>query len=110
MKEKEFTHLRDELSRRKRRELPWGESCKNYVFETGGAATLADRSMAEPARRLSLHACWGEKRDVRVVDVADSFDAARLHMAQRDTTLAVVSRATLPEIEAFKKRMGWQFP
>jgi uncharacterized damage-inducible protein DinB len=32
-----------------------------------------------------------------------------LHLAQRDVALAVVSRATLPEIEAFKKRMGWRF-
>jgi uncharacterized damage-inducible protein DinB len=31
-------------------------------------------------------------------------------MAQRDVGFAVVSRATLPEIEAFKKRMGWRFP
>ena len=32
-----------------------------------------------------------------------------MHLAQRDTTLAVILRATLPEIEAFKKRMGWRF-
>ena len=32
------------------------------------------------------------------------------HMAQRDTAFAAVSRATLPEIESFKKRMGWKFP
>ena len=30
-------------------------------------------------------------------------------MAQRDTTLVAISHATLPEIEAFKKRMGWRF-
>ena len=30
-------------------------------------------------------------------------------MAQRDTSFVAVSRATLPEIEAFKKRMGWKF-
>jgi predicted dithiol-disulfide oxidoreductase (DUF899 family) len=41
--------------------------------------------------------------------LADTFDGARVHMAQRDTTLAVVSRATLPEIQAFQKRMGWTF-
>ena len=37
------------------------------------------------------------------------FDGAAVHLAQRDTTFAAVSRATLPEIEAFKKRMGWKF-
>jgi uncharacterized damage-inducible protein DinB len=31
-------------------------------------------------------------------------------MAQRDVAFAVVSRGTLPEIETFKKRMGWSFP
>ena len=31
-------------------------------------------------------------------------------MAQRDVTFAVVSRAPLPEIQTFQKRMGWQFP
>jgi len=41
--------------------------------------------------------------------LADNFDGARVHMAQRDVTLAVISRATLPEIEQFKKRMGWRF-
>jgi len=33
-KEKEFTRLRDELSR-ERRELPWVRVEKNYVFDTG---------------------------------------------------------------------------
>ena len=31
------------------------------------------------------------------------------HLAQRDVTLVVVSRAPLGEIEAYKKRMGWKF-
>ena len=32
-----------------------------------------------------------------------------IHLAHRDVTLAVVSRAPYGEIEAFKKRMGWRF-
>ena len=41
-KEKEFTHLRDEVSRQ-RRELPWVEIDKDYVFETDeGKRSLAD--------------------------------------------------------------------
>jgi predicted dithiol-disulfide oxidoreductase (DUF899 family) len=42
--------------------------------------------------------------------IADQFDSITLHMAHRDTRLVAVSRATLAEIEAFKKRMGWKFP
>src|SRR5258708_4976085 len=41
--------------------------------------------------------------------LADAFDSFIIHMAQRNTAFAVVSRATLAEIEAFKKRMGWKF-
>jgi predicted dithiol-disulfide oxidoreductase (DUF899 family) len=42
VKEKEFTRLRDELSQ-KRRELPWEEVTKNYVFEgPEGKPSLAD--------------------------------------------------------------------
>ena len=41
--------------------------------------------------------------------LADHFDGAVAHLAQRDVTLAVVSRAPLAEIEAYKKRMGWKF-
>jgi predicted dithiol-disulfide oxidoreductase (DUF899 family) len=33
----------------------------------------------------------------------------KVHLG-RDTALVVVSRAPWPEIEPFKKRMGWRFP
>src|SRR6202043_280931 len=36
-------------------------------------------------------------------------DAALVHLAQRDVTFAAISRPTLPQLEAFKKRMGWRF-
>ena len=42
IKEKEFTRLRDELSR-ERRELPWERVDKNYVFDgSNGKVKLAD--------------------------------------------------------------------
>jgi predicted dithiol-disulfide oxidoreductase (DUF899 family) len=41
--------------------------------------------------------------------LADHFDGAAVHLAQRDVTLLVVSRAPLAEIEAYKQRMGWRF-
>ena len=41
--------------------------------------------------------------------VADHIDGALVHLAHRDVTLVAVSRAPLPEIEAFKQRMGWRF-
>ncbi len=40
----------------------------------------------------------------------DHTDGALVHLAQRDVSFAVVSRAPISKIEAFKKRMGWKFP
>ncbi len=42
--------------------------------------------------------------------MADHTDGMLPHLAARDVTMIAVSRAPLAEIEAFKKRMGWQFP
>src|ERR1700722_2743514 len=111
-KEKEFTRLRDELSR-KRRELPWEKVEKPYVFDgPSGKATLADLFDGR-SQLIIYHFMLGpgwKEGCPSCSFLADGFDSAALHMAQRDTTLAVVSRATLPEIEGFKKRMGWRFP
>ncbi len=110
-KEKEFTRLRDELSRQ-RRTLPWEKVEKRYEFDsTKGKVTLADlfdgRSqlivyhfMLGPGWQQGCSSCsyW-----------ADHFNGSTIHLANRDTTLVVVSRAPLAEIEAFKKRMGWKF-
>ncbi len=41
--------------------------------------------------------------------LADHFDGAAVHLAQRDVTFVVVSRAPLAEIQAFQQRMGWRF-
>ncbi len=41
--------------------------------------------------------------------LSDHFDGMTIHLAHRDVTFAVVSRAPIDQIEAFKKRMGWRF-
>lgn len=111
-KEREFTHLRDELSRQ-RRELPWVKVEKNYTFDgPKGKVTLAD--LFDGREQLVIyHFMFGpgwEQGCPSCSYISDSFDGVTVHLAHRDTTLAVVSRATLAEIEAFKKRMGWRFP
>src|ERR1700687_1439908 len=40
--------------------------------------------------------------------LADHFDGASVHLAHRTGTLVAVSRAPLPEIEAYNQRMGWR--
>ncbi len=42
--------------------------------------------------------------------LADHFDGAVIHLAQRDVAFVVVSRAPLSQIATFKQRMGWRFP
>jgi len=111
-KEKEFTRLRDDLSRQ-RREMPWVKMEKAYRFDSPeGAKTLADlfdgRSQLV-VYHFMLGPGWKEGCP-SCSYLADSFDSAALHMAHRDTSFAVISRAPSPEIEAFKKRMGWRFP
>jgi predicted dithiol-disulfide oxidoreductase (DUF899 family) len=101
-KEKEFTRLRDELSRQ-RRALPWEKVEKPYAFDsTWGEVTLADLFgfMLGPGWEQGCPSCsfW-----------ADHFDGATVHLANRDTALVVISRAPLGEIEAFQRRMGWKF-
>jgi predicted dithiol-disulfide oxidoreductase (DUF899 family) len=110
-KEKEFTRLRDELSRQ-RRTLPWEKVEKRYEFDsTKGKVTLAD--LFDGCSQLIVyHFMLGpgwEQGCANCSFVADHFDGSTVHLANRDTTLAVVSRAPLAEIEAFKKRMGWKF-
>jgi predicted dithiol-disulfide oxidoreductase (DUF899 family) len=110
-KEREFTHLRDELSRT-RREMPWEKVEKQYVFDgPNGKESLAD--LFEGRRQLVIyHFMFGpgwKEGCPSCSYLADSFDGARIHLAHRDTSFLVVSRATFPEIEAFKKRMGWGF-
>src|SRR5215467_8832435 len=111
-KEKEFTRLRDELSRQ-RREMPWEKVEKQYVFDgPNGKVTLADLFDGR-SQLVVYHFMFGpgwKEGCPSCSFLADNFDGMRIHLAQRDVAFAVVSRASLPEIEAFKKRMGWRFP
>lgn len=110
-KEKEFTRLRDELSRQ-RRELPWEPVEKIYLFDgSRGKETLADlfdhRSQLI-VYHFMLGPGWSEGCP-SCSYLADHFDGMTIHLAHRDVTLAVVSRAPFAQIAAYKRRMGWKF-
>jgi predicted dithiol-disulfide oxidoreductase (DUF899 family) len=110
-REKEFTRLRDELSRQ-RRELPWVRVEKRYVFDgPDGKETLADLFDGR-SQLIVVHFMFGpgwEEGCKSCSFRADHLDGSIAHLAHRDVTLVVLSRAPLPQIEAFKKRMGWRF-
>ncbi len=110
-KEKEFTRLRDDLSRQ-RRELPWEKVEKEYVFDgPKGKESLADL-FGGKSQLIVYHFMFGPEWAEGCPScsfLADDFDRSVPHLAARDVRLVAVSRAPLPKIEAFKKRMGWQF-
>jgi predicted dithiol-disulfide oxidoreductase (DUF899 family) len=110
-KEKEFTHLRDALSR-ERRDLPWERIEKTYEFESeNGRETLSDlfgkqnqlivyHFMFDPDREVGCSSCsfW-----------ADNFSGIIPHLNQRDVSLVAVSRAPLQKLQAQARRLGWTF-
>src|SRR3989440_5718545 len=112
VKEKKFSKLRDELNLQ-RRKLPWVKVEKEYVFEgPTGKVTLADLFCGK-SQLLIYHFMFGpdwKEGCPSCSFVCDHIDGAVPHLAARDVTLTMVSRAPLAKIEAFKKRMGWQFP
>jgi predicted dithiol-disulfide oxidoreductase (DUF899 family) len=110
-REKEFTRLRDEVSRQ-RRELPWVKLDKPYRFEgPGGVETLVDL-FAGRSQLIVYHFMfmpeWTEGCP-HCSFWADSFNGIGVHLNHRDTTFVAVSRASTAKIEAFRKRMGWTF-
>lgn len=111
-KEKAATRVRDELAA-DRRKLPWVKVEKNYVFDTPeGRKTLAELFNGR-SQLVIYHFMFGpdwQEGCPSCSYLSDHMNGAVPHLAARDTTLTMVSRAPLNKIAAFKKRMGWQFP
>ena len=61
---------------------------------------------------IVYHFMWRQDRDDRCVGcsfLADHIDGPNLHLANHDVTFVACSRASVPDLEAYKKRMGWRF-
>ena len=109
-KEKEFTRLRDELSRQRR--ALHGKVTRSTSstaraarrrwpsFSTGRSQLVVYHFMFDPAWDEGCPHCsfW-----------ADNFNGIGVHLDHRDVSFVAVSRAPLAKIEPFKKRMGWSF-
>ncbi|GAA1966054.1 DUF899 domain-containing protein [Amycolatopsis minnesotensis] len=111
VKEKRLTKAMDAVSAERRR-LPMVAFDKEYEFDgRHGKAALLD--VFEGRKQLivyhfmlhpgSDHLCPGCSL------VLDNMGHPA-HLHARDTTLAVIAPAPLPEAEAVKKRMGWTVP
>ena len=110
-KEKELTKAHDALAA-ETRALPWVKLDKDYIFhaETGdkhlvdlfeGKSQLfVYHFMFGPGWKAGCPSCsfW-----------ADNFGGFRHHLPQRDVSFKVISRASIDEIQKYRKRMGWEF-
>ena len=109
--EKKFTRLHDRLKAR-RRALPWTRVEKDYVFDgPEGRETLAEL-FAGQHQLIVYHFMFGpdwREGCPHCSFWADHFDGPGPHLAQRDTTFVVISRAPLKKLAAFQRRMGWKF-
>jgi len=115
VKEKELTRARDALAAERRR-MPWLAVEKDYEFDgPRGRANLLD--LFEGRRQLIIYRAflehgvhgWPDHACPGCSMIADHVGNLA-HLNVRDTTLAFVSRASQPDIERVKARMGWQMP
>jgi len=109
--EKALTRARDAVNA-KRLALPWVQVEKSYTFEgADGPVTLAEL-FGERSQLIVYHFMLAPSADGICVGCAflcDHVDGARQHLEQHDVSLIVVARAPFAEIEAVRRRMGWQF-
>jgi predicted dithiol-disulfide oxidoreductase (DUF899 family) len=115
IKEKATTRARDALAAERRR-LPMVRIEKEYVFEgPGGKVRLQD--LFEGRRQLIIYHFmfapdvegWPSAGCPGCSMVVDHIGHLA-HLHARDTSLVLVSRAPLANLEAYKARMGWTVP
>jgi predicted dithiol-disulfide oxidoreductase (DUF899 family) len=110
--EKEHTRRADELAR-KRRELPWVPVEKEYELETAaGTKSLADLFDGR-SQLLIYHFMFGPSYEAgcpTCSSMVDSVDGLLPHLHARDVTMALVSRAPLDKLMAYRERLGWSIP
>jgi len=110
--EKELTRKSDELARR-RQSLPWVRVDKAYRFETDAGSAVLEDLFQGRSQLLVYHFMFGPDYKAGCAScsaIADGFNGVAVHLANHDVMLWAVSRAPLPKLQAFKKRMGWSFP
>jgi predicted dithiol-disulfide oxidoreductase (DUF899 family) len=115
LKEKAHTHAEDRLAAERRR-LPMVEITTTYIFSDGnGQRSLLD--LFEGRRQLILYhfmfapgvGGWPTAGCDGCSWYADNVGNLD-HLHARDTSFAMISRAPIANIQAYKERMGWQMP
>jgi predicted dithiol-disulfide oxidoreductase (DUF899 family) len=112
--ERENEHAeRSEVLTRERLDLPWVPVEKEYTFATDeGEKTLAELFDGR-SQLLAYNIMFGPSYEAACPgcsNLADHLDSCLVHLNHRDITLLCFSRAPLEKLQAYKQRMGWQFP
>jgi predicted dithiol-disulfide oxidoreductase (DUF899 family) len=110
-KEKEATRARDALAA-ERRTLPMVRIDKDYTFD-GRDGKAMPLDLFEGRRQLLLyHFMFGPNQDAGCDGCSMFVDQIGhlAHLHARNTSFALVARAPVTKIEAYRKRMGWTIP
>ena len=108
-REKEHTRQGDELARQ-RRELPWVPVEKDYRLGTDDGPHRLAELFEGRSQLLIYHFMFGPTYEAGCPvcsSIADTIDPNAVHLAARDVTTLLVSRAPVDKLEAYRKRMGW---
>jgi predicted dithiol-disulfide oxidoreductase (DUF899 family) len=109
--EKAWMRERDRLSE-KRRALPWVRVETAYVFDgEEGPVTFADLFDGR-SQLVVQHFMFGPDWQEGCPGcslLADQVDGPRQHFEHRDVSFAAVSRGPIDKLQAYRKRMGWNF-
>jgi predicted dithiol-disulfide oxidoreductase (DUF899 family) len=110
-REKELTRRYDAVAKL-RRELPWVEVHKDYVFEgLDGKIPLSDLFQGR-SQLIVRHFMFGPEWEQGCIGcsfASDHVGSALVHLEHHDVSYAAVSRAPIANLLAYKKRMGWNF-
>lgn len=109
-REKELTRARDAVMA-ERLALPWVKLDKDYMFDTvSGRKSLADLFEDRHQLIVKHFMMWPGRNDVCTgcAFEVDHVGGALMHLNHHDVSYVAVARAPLNEIEAVRKRMGWQ--
>jgi len=107
-KEKEFTKLRDELSRQ-RRELPWEKVEKRYDFDGPEGKVTLSELFGERNQLVVYHFMFSPEWDEGCPHCsfwADNFNEIIVHLNQRDVSFVAISRASSPEEDGMDLRVA----
>ena len=100
--------------REKRQGLPWVLVEKEYEFDTqDGRKSLAELFDGR-SQLLAYNIMYGPDYEIGAcpgcTSLGDDFDGSLVHLNHRDVTFVCFSRAPIDRLNAYKERMGWQFP